>query len=51
MFIAAENGKEGHKGFITDIFHAQNYNAVFTCGPEIMMMKVKQLCDSQQVPV
>jgi len=51
IFIAAENGKEGYKGFITDIFHAQNYNAVFTCGPEIMMIKVKQLCDAQQVPV
>ena len=51
MFIAAENGKEGYQGFVTDIFNAQNYNAVFTCGPEIMMKKVKELCDAQQVPV
>jgi len=51
IFIASENGSEGYKGFITDIFHAQNYNAVFTCGPEIMMMKVKELCDTQKVPV
>jgi dihydroorotate dehydrogenase electron transfer subunit len=51
IFIAAETGKEGYKGFITDIFHAQEYNAVFTCGPEIMMMKVKALCDAKEVPV
>jgi dihydroorotate dehydrogenase electron transfer subunit len=51
IFIAVEKGDEGYNGFITDIFHAQNYNAVFTCGPEIMMMKVKELCDAQQVPV
>ena len=51
IFIAVEKGDEGYNGFITDIFHPQNYSAVFTCGPEIMMMKVKELCDLQQVPV
>ena len=51
IFIASENGNEGYKGFITDIFHAQHYNAVFTCGPEVMMKKVKERCDAQQVPV
>lgn len=51
IFIAVENGKEGYKGFVTDIFKAQKYNAVFTCGPEIMMMKVKKLCDTENVPV
>ena len=51
IFIAVENGNEGYKGFVTDIFHTKNYNAVFTCGPEIMMMKVKELCDAQQLPV
>ena len=51
IFIASENGNEGYKGFITDIFHAQHYNAVYTCGPEIMMRKVKECCDAQQVPV
>jgi dihydroorotate dehydrogenase electron transfer subunit len=51
IFITTENGKEGYKGFVTEIFDAQNYNAVFTCGPEIMMKKVKELCDAHQVPV
>ena len=51
IFIAVEKGKEGYQGFITDIFHPQNYNAVFTCGPEIMMMKVKEFCNAQRVPV
>jgi len=51
IFIASENGKEGYKGFITHIFQPENYDAVFTCGPEIMMMKVKELCDLQTVQV
>jgi len=51
IFIAVENEKEGYKGFVTDIFQAKNYDAVFTCGPEIMMLKVKQICDNEQVPV
>jgi len=51
IFIAVENGNEGYKGFVTNIFQAKNYDAVFTCGPEIMMMKVKQICDNEQIPV
>ncbi|MDR2972148.1 MAG: dihydroorotate dehydrogenase electron transfer subunit [Bacteroidales bacterium] len=51
IFIASETGKEGYNGFITDIFHAQNYHAVFTCGPEVMMMKVKERCEAHQIPV
>jgi dihydroorotate dehydrogenase electron transfer subunit len=51
IFIASESGKEGYKGFITDIFHAQNYNAVFTCGPEMMMQKVKEQCEVYKVSV
>ena len=51
IFIANETGNEGFKGFITDIFNPQPYDAVFTCGPEIMMLKVKELCDMHQVPV
>ena len=51
IFIATEKGSEGYFGFVTDIFTAQNYSAVFTCGPEIMMKKVKEICDTQHVPV
>jgi len=51
VFIASENGNEGYKGYITHIFNPQSYNAVFTCGPEIMMIKVKELCDNHKVPV
>ena len=51
IFITSENGIEGYRGFVTDIFHAKNYDAVFTCGPESMMMKVKALCDARKVPV
>jgi len=51
IFIASETGIEGYKGFITDIFNAKKYHAVFTCGPEGMMKIVKKLCDNQNVPV
>jgi dihydroorotate dehydrogenase electron transfer subunit len=50
IFIATENGNEGYRGFVTDIFKAQNYNAVFTCGPVMMMKKVNELCKATQVP-
>lgn len=50
IFITTEKGKEGYKGFITDIFKPEQYDAVFTCGPEIMMFKVRDLCKEKNVP-
>jgi dihydroorotate dehydrogenase electron transfer subunit len=51
IFIAVENGNEGYKGLVTELLHPEKYNAVFTCGPEIMMMKVKEMCDLHNVQV
>ena len=51
VFIAHEKGASGYHGYVTDIFRPQYYDAVFTCGPEIMMEKVKKLCISSKVPV
>ncbi len=50
IFISTEVGEEGYKGFITDLLKPEGYNAVFTCGPEIMMRKVAALCADQNVP-
>lgn len=40
LLITTENGSIGHKGFITDFIDYKKYDAVVTCGPEIMMNKI-----------
>lgn len=49
LFVAAEQGKEGYKGFVTDLLHPEEYDYVLTCGPEIMMMKVLRMCREKGV--
>lgn len=44
IFVSTEIGEEGYKGFITDLLKAEQYDAVITCGPEIMMKKVAAAC-------
>ena len=44
MFISTERGEEGYKGFITDLLKPELYDAVLTCGPEVMMRKVAAMC-------
>ena len=51
IFIASELGNEGYKGFITDIIQYEKYNAVLTCGPEVMMKKIREACLSKNIPV
>lgn len=51
IFIACESGNEGYKGFITDLLQCQEYDAVFTCGPEAMMLKIRDNCLKTNTPV
>lgn len=51
LYITTEDGSTGIKGYVTDIFNTLEYNAVFCCGPEIMMKRVVEICRSQAVPV
>lgn len=51
IYISTNNGSQGHKGFITDIFAPDKYDAVVCCGPEIMMNKVALKCREASVPV
>ncbi|MDT8719383.1 dihydroorotate dehydrogenase electron transfer subunit [Clostridium sp. 19966] len=44
VHVATEDGSEGSKGYVTDIFDAAKYDVVLCCGPEIMMNKVVKLC-------
>ncbi|MEG2071193.1 MAG: dihydroorotate dehydrogenase electron transfer subunit, partial [Bacteroidales bacterium] len=50
IFVSTECGQEGYRGYITDLLHPEQYDAVFTCGPEVMMMKVMEMCKSHHVP-
>lgn len=51
IFISSEVGNEGYHGFITELLHPQDYAAVFTCGPEVMMLKIKAMCDEVNTPI
>ncbi len=50
IFVATEKGNEGYRGFVTDLLKPEDYDAVFTCGPEIMMRKVAAICDATNTP-
>ena len=50
IFVSSEVGPEGYCGYITDLLKADQYDAVLTCGPEVMMRKVAQLCANSQTP-
>lgn len=49
VFIATESGNEGHKGYVIDLLDPKKYDAVITCGPEIMMEKVATMCNEADV--
>ncbi|MDD2955153.1 MAG: dihydroorotate dehydrogenase electron transfer subunit [Oscillospiraceae bacterium] len=44
VHVASDSGAEGHHGFVTDLLDAADFDAVITCGPEIMMKKVARAC-------
>lgn len=44
IFISTEKGEEGYRGFVTDLLKLGQYDAVLTCGPEVMMRKVASMC-------
>lgn len=53
--ICTDDGSLGHKGFVTDILEKEisagkKLDMVYTCGPEIMMHKVFQICEKNDIP-
>ncbi len=50
-YISTNNGKHGHKGFITDIIKVEDYDTVLCCGPEIMMKKVIDMCKEKNIKI
>lgn len=49
MFIITEDGSVGEKGFVTDYIDYSKYDAIVTCGPEIMMNKIMSSCKEKNV--
>lgn len=54
IFITTDDGSVGQKGFVTDllpeILSAENYSAIYTCGPEIMMRGVARQAIEKNLP-
>lgn len=51
IYIATDDGSEGYKGFITDIFNPLDYCVVLCCGPQPMMNKIIKSCIRCATPV
>jgi dihydroorotate dehydrogenase electron transfer subunit len=51
VYISTDTGIIGHKGLVTDIFEANEYDMVLCCGPEVMMKKVAEKCREASVSV
>jgi dihydroorotate dehydrogenase electron transfer subunit len=53
--VATDDGSDGTKGFVTSVAErllgSDSFDAVWTCGPEIMMQKVVRAANEVRVPV
>ncbi len=53
VIITTEDGSYGQKGFVTDVLEklvdGQKFDAIYTCGPEIMMYKVVKLANTKKI--
>lgn len=55
LSIATDDGSVGHHGYVTDVaaklLEDRPFDALWTCGPEVMMVKLVRLCAQRQVPI
>ena len=53
VIITTDDGSSGKKGFATDaledLLQEERFDCVYTCGPEIMMKKVFELCEDHGI--
>jgi len=54
IFITTDDGSYAKKGFAIDllpeVFSAENYSAILTCGPEVMMRGVAKFAAEKNIP-
>ncbi len=53
--VATDDGSRGFKGYCTKLFEqavkTEKFDAVFACGPELMMTRVVEICSARRLPV
>jgi dihydroorotate dehydrogenase electron transfer subunit len=53
VIVTTDDGSYGQKGIVTDILEKllqnQKFDAIYTCGPEIMMSKIVNLANSKKI--
>ncbi len=53
--IATDDGTAGHRGYVTDVaarlVKERSFDAVWTCGPEVMMVKLVRSAEEAKVPI
>ncbi len=53
--VVTDDGSAGREGFVTDIavemLEEEKFDSVLTCGPEVMMRKVVDMCREKSIPV
>ena len=54
VLVSTDDGSKGHKGFTTELLEKElekgGINCVYTCGPEIMMVKVVEIAQYHKIP-
>lgn len=54
IFITTDDGSRGSKGFVTsllpEVLDYDNFSAIYTCGPEIMMRGVAKIAAENNLP-
>lgn len=55
IIVATEDGSYGEKGLVTDVMNdlcqSTKFDAVYTCGPELMMAKVVDIANTKEMYV
>lgn len=55
VLLATDDGSVGHHGFVTEVaqrlLREERYDALYTCGPEVMMAKVVRMARRARVPL
>ena len=51
VYVATEDGSVGYKGYITEQLekYISGYDVVYTCGPKVMMKKIMEICDINNI--
>ncbi len=55
VYLATDDGSEGFKGFahelVEKLLHQEDYEIIYTCGPELMMRKIIDIAISKGIDV